>query len=68
MVGHKTAVLPIRLHLSEGHGETTAVRIVGYRPVCSCDWRGPASKRYSIARQAAREHRRVTAQEGVQVS
>lgn len=57
---HKTGILPVRVHSYNGELEVHVTRIVAYRGVCSCAWRGPSRARFQSARMDVRGHRAET--------
>jgi hypothetical protein len=57
---HRIGVLPVRFTRDHPELQVRAVRIVGYRFVCSCGEEGRTRNTYALARIDAAGHRAVT--------
>jgi hypothetical protein len=63
---HAFRIVPVRVGRDDAELRVRAVRVVGYRFVCSCGARGSSRAVYAVARLDAREHRALAAEsEGV---
>jgi hypothetical protein len=63
---HACRIVPVRVGRDDAELRVRAVRVVGYRFICSCGARGKSRAAFAIARLDAREHRAHTAEsEGV---
>jgi hypothetical protein len=57
---HRIGVLPVRFTREVPEWQVRAVRIVGYRMVCSCGERGKVRSTYALGRVDAASHRAVS--------
>lgn len=49
-------VRPVRVHYWDSTLRVHAARVIGWRAVCSCEWRGPIRKTRDEARGDAHAH------------
>jgi len=54
---HACRIVPVRVGRDDAELRVRAVRVVGYRFVCSCGARGKSRSAFAVARLDAREHR-----------
>jgi hypothetical protein len=63
---HACRIVPVRVGRDDAELRVRAVRVVGYRFVCSCGATGRSRPTFGLAREAAAEHRREhTGGEGI---
>lgn len=51
------SVTPIRQRRHDDDLDCNVSRVLGYRGVCRCEWKGPMRGKASEAREDVREHR-----------
>jgi hypothetical protein len=57
---HHVRIRPLRLRGFDALNDCETVRVIGYRAVCSCGWKGKSARTVDAARNSARSHHRDT--------
>jgi hypothetical protein len=56
-VNHRVTVAPVRVGIDRADLHVRSLRGVGYRAVCSCEWRSPVRGSFTQARHEGYYHR-----------